>query len=397
MKKTTTANFFDQPKEKSKIKVYIVTEFFKIYFSIINNRKFSNEIYYIDLFCGPGVYNDGSKSTPIKLLDIIESFKSDDIRNNLIMVFNDENKEFYDTLCEQVTNHPVYSKLKNKPILLNKKASEVDLTKYYSDNKPSFSFIDPWGYVDVSAEQISKLVKNIGSDCVLFFNANRILQDLGKDSSSSHMQKIFGSKFQDALKIQQSNWLSQQNKAHAFVSLFSENLYSTYFAELKAKGYRLFVLPFAVEQDEVEKISHYLVFITKNHKAICEMKKIMVKKSNTCSEKLGYDNKDELTISLFSREEDVCNGLNNALRMLIKENPSFANKFYTVSEWLEYLDAFFMSKKFEVTPYTAEELKKCVEKWDDEQLIKIQIPEGKKIKKRITNDRKISFSDKFGE
>ena len=123
------------------------------------------------------------------------------------------------------------------------------------------------------------------------------------------MEKIFGSRYDEAISVQQDSTMPQYSKAHKFVSLFSQNLYDTYFSGLRSKGYRLFVLPFAVEQDEVEKISHYLLFITKNHKAISEMKKIMVKKSNTFSEILGYDNKDLLTISLFSREQDVCVGI----------------------------------------------------------------------------------------
>lgn len=395
MKNSTTENFFDHPKEKSKIKVYIVTEFFKTYFSIINNRGFSREIYYIDLFCGPGIYKDGTRSTPLVLLDIVDNFKDDDIRNKLIMIFNDEKQEFYNTLSQQVKQHPVYPKLKHKPIILNKKASEVDLSKYYSNKKPNFSFIDPWGYIDVSAEQVSNLVKSIGSDCVLFFNSNRILQDLGKPHSKEHMKKIFEDRFDDALAVQKDSMLSQCVKAHKFVSLFSQNLYDTYFRVLKDQGYRLFVLPFSVEQDEVEKISHYLLFITKNHKAVREMKKIMLKKSNTSTEVLGYDNKDVLTISLFSRESDVFLGVKKCFKNLFKAFPSLKNKPYTIDKWLEHIDAYSMSINYEVTPYTSDEIKMCIEKWDDEGKIDIKIPGGKRIKKRITNDREFSFNDGF--
>lgn len=396
MKKSTTDNFFDSQKEKSKIKVHIVTEFFKTYFSIINNTGFSDEIYYIDLFCGPGKYKDGTKSTPLVLFDIIEAYKSDDIRNKLVMVFNDEDTEFYKTLTQLLTTHPVYKKLKHKPELLNKKASEVDLTKYYSNSKPKFSFIDPWGYIDVSAEQISKLVKSIGSDCVVFFNSNRILQDLSKPHSEIHMKKIFGDRYDDALVVQQDINLSQYEKAHGFVSLFSQNLYDKYFSELKEKGYKLFVLPFSVEQDEVEKISHYLLFISKNHKAVREMKKIMVKKSNTFSDLLGYDNKDSMSMSLFSREKDVSEGLRKLFAELFEKHPQLKTEKKTISDWLEYLDRYSMKTRFEVTPYTADELKKCIEIWDKYGEIDIEIPKNKKIRKRITDDRLLSFTDNFG-
>ena len=397
MKSSTTDGFFDSIKEKSKIKIYIVTEFFKAYFSIINNSGFSDEIYYIDLFCGPGIYNDGTRSTPLVLLDIVDSFKSDDIRNKLIMLFNDENPKYYSTLKDQIEQHPVYGRLKHKPILLNKKASEVDLSLYYSNQKPNFSFIDPWGYIDVSAEQISKLVTSIGSDCVLFFNANRILQDLGKPESKGHMEKIFGQKYDKALIIQQDKEMKQRKKAHAFVSLFSQNLYDSFFNDLKKKNYRLFVLPFFVEQDESDKISHYLLFITKNHKAILEMKKVMVKTSNTNTELLGYDDKDALVISLFDRETDIQSEIKKLIIDMMDRVPQMHGRKYTVAKWLEHLDAFSMKVKYEVTPYTENELKKCVEIWDREGKIDIDTPMGKTIRKRITNERMFSFNSSFGE
>ena len=390
MKNSTTYNFFDYPKEKSKIKVYIVTEFFKTYFSIINNSGFSNKIYYIDLFCGPGIYNDGTRSTPLVLLDIVESFEKDDIRNKLVMLFNDENTEYYNKLKNLVEQHPVYEKLKNPPKLYNKRASEVDLSTLYTNNKPKFSFIDPWGYIDVSAEQISKLIMSIGPDCILFFNSNRILQDLGKQQSKDHMKNIFGGKYEKALSIQQDKHLSQPIKAHSFVSLFSQNLYDSYFAKLKKIGYHLFVLPFAVEQDDVEKVSHYLLFITKNHKAILEMKKIMVKKSNTNSVLLGYDDKDSMLISLFNRNDDVVQGIKELFNLLFAKYPDMHTKVENVYGWLKILDSFSMSVKYEVSPYTADELKKCIHQWDEEGQIDVELP-STRYRHRITNERKFSF------
>ena len=59
---STTDNFFAAQKEKSRVKTLIVTEFFKAYFPIIN-AQFKQDIWYIDLFCGPGYYDDGSACT----------------------------------------------------------------------------------------------------------------------------------------------------------------------------------------------------------------------------------------------------------------------------------------------------------------------------------------------
>lgn len=51
-----TDNFFEEQTEKSAIKSAIVSNFFKIYLRIISNRFKNEDIYYIDLFSGPGRY-----------------------------------------------------------------------------------------------------------------------------------------------------------------------------------------------------------------------------------------------------------------------------------------------------------------------------------------------------
>lgn len=397
MKKSTTDGFFEVQTEKSFIKSIIVTEFFKVYFSIINNAGFSDDIYYIDLFSGPGKYEDGKYSTPLLLLDTIESFESDDIRNKLHLIFNDENEAFYNSLCENIKQHPVYSRLKHSPLILNCKASEVDLSTLLSGRKPKFSFIDPWGYIDVSSELIGELVKSIGSDCVLFFNSNRILQDLSKDFSKEHMKKIFGELFPKAVRIQKDSSMSQPTKCKRFVSLFAENLYNTHFEPLRKQGYRLFVLPFSIDQDDVEKISHHIVFISKNHKAIYEMKKIMVKHSNTFGSSLGFDSKDMFKISMFSRADNVERELKKIFSEMFVCAPQLKNMYLTPTEWLERLDRYQMSKAYEVTPYTVDEIKQCLIKWDDDGKGCIDIENTKgKIRSRITNTRKIKFKDNFG-
>lgn len=139
---STTDKFFDEQKEKSRVKTLIVTEFFKAYFSIINSR-FKRDIWYIDLFCGPGRYKDGSASTPIKLLDTIDAFKDDAIRERLKIVFNDHNKNFVEKLRQHIGTHPVLPRLNYQPQILNLKASEVDLSAYTRGNNPIFSFVDP--------------------------------------------------------------------------------------------------------------------------------------------------------------------------------------------------------------------------------------------------------------
>lgn len=65
-------DFFEKKSEQSEIKTEIVHHFFWIWAHIIANHLKKNGIYkigYVDLFAGKGRYNDGSKSTPLMILE----------------------------------------------------------------------------------------------------------------------------------------------------------------------------------------------------------------------------------------------------------------------------------------------------------------------------------------
>lgn len=392
---STTDNFFAVQKEKSRVKTLIVTEFFKAYFPIIN-ATFQRDIWYIDLFCGPGCYEDGSASTPIKLLDVIDSFKDDAVRARLKIVFNDHNKDYTEKLRQHIQMHPVLPRLKYQPQILNLKASEVDLSTYTRGNNPVFSFVDPWGYKDVSMSQVWSLVKNRGSDCVLFFNSDRILQDISKPANAQDFQQIFGDLFEDAKAIQTDSTMSQRKKAEAFLTLFSKNLYLTVQKEYGNK-FKIFVLPFYVEADDKEKTSHYIVFISKAHKAIQEMRKVMIKHGNSISAELGYDSKDEMQISLLNRNDDSSESIIKTIKTIFSQYQQFYGTKYTVASLSELMDRYEMWTMYRVLPYSLQEVKSVIQKLHQRGCINVILPEGKRIRTFITNDREFYITQKIEE
>lgn len=386
----TTDNFFGQQQAKSKVKTLIVTDFFKAYFSIINRSvgQEAEEIIYLDLFSGPGKFDDGAPSTPLVLLDLINGFRAEDIRKKLRIVFNDENRDFAQKLEENVGKHEVVEKLRYKPTISNKRASEIDIKMYTYKRAPIFSFIDPWGYKDVSAEHIWGLVKNIGSDCVLFFNSNRCLMDIPKESQQVHFKQIFGEQLTSVESLVNNSFIGQKEKTEKIVELFSKNLYDV-MSKSEYSNFKLFVLPFGFEADDKEKLSHHIVFITKNHKAIIEMKKVMVKHSNFVSTQLGFDSKDQLQISLFNRSDFVEKSLLELINKCFTNNPNYFNKTWTVASLLEAIDMCNMKSDYQVTPYTFDELKNTLENMccKNPKSIELIIEPGKKIKKYISENR----------
>lgn len=61
--------FFSEQREQSKIKTTILTKYFDDCTKIIGPRFRNGRIAYIDLFSGPGKFEDDSLSTPLLILE----------------------------------------------------------------------------------------------------------------------------------------------------------------------------------------------------------------------------------------------------------------------------------------------------------------------------------------
>lgn len=355
---STTSDFFNEQSEKSAIKSAIVTDFFKLYIKIIN-AKFAKKMYYIDLFSGPGRYENGSPSTPIHILDAIQSYYG--ITTLKIQcVFNERKKEFYNKLKENISSHEAYDQLLFKPIIMNEDAADINLHQYVNGRNPVFSFIDPFGYKGVSATQIWQLVKNIGSDCIFFFNANRIIMDFSKPNKEREFTDIFGKRYQELsedLQKSETHFL----KMKSVLKAFSENLQDI--VQSQTFDYQLYILPFAFCFDDREKDSHYLLFITKNHKAISLMKDVMAKFATTISEIYTFDSKTVNQLSLFNIEDD---GYINFNKTIVYFKKHFLGKEWVLQDFYKLLDDLSMKSFHKVTPFTSSEMKKFLRRYYDE-------------------------------
>lgn len=99
-----------------------------MYYSILDHAKqLEKGFNYIDLFSGPGIYEDGTKSTLAILLDIIDESQVD-IYKKIQMVFNDEDPKFYQTLKSVIETHNVYKRMRKKPVVFNKTANLFNLS-----------------------------------------------------------------------------------------------------------------------------------------------------------------------------------------------------------------------------------------------------------------------------
>lgn len=176
--------------------------------------------------------------------------------------------------------------------------------------------------------------------------------------------------------------------------LFSKNLYLTVRKEY-GNIFRIFVLPFYVEADDKEKTSHYIVFISKAHKAIQEMRKVMIKQGNSISAELGYDSKDDMQISLLSRDDDSADSIIQTIKTVFSQYPKFYTEKFTVATLSELMDRYEMSTVYKVLPYSLTEVKSAVQTLHQRACVKVVLPEGKRIGSLITNDREFYITRKI--
>lgn len=267
----STDAFFNESLDQSVIKSEIVSKYFWAWAKVMMaaKSKVSNKIAYIDLFAGPGRYNDGTKSTPILILE--KAIADDILSSMLITLFNDVDSNNIRSLEKSISEIPDISKLKYKPLVANHEVG-TEIVKIFDKTKaiPTLFFVDPWGYKGLSLELINSVLKNWGCDCIFFFNYNRINAGLSNPLVEEHMNSLFGKKRVEILRKKIAG-LNVRERELTVIECLVQAL-----QDLGGK----FVLPFCFKNAGGTRTSHHLIFATKHVKGYTIMKEIMANRSS---------------------------------------------------------------------------------------------------------------------
>jgi three-Cys-motif partner protein len=260
------AEFYDEARAQSVMKTRIVEKYFVVWAKIITaalQRRGQTALAYIDLFCGPGRYKDGTESTPLKVLKRAVEIPA--LRDGLVTLFNDVDPKHTAALAEAIEHLPGIDMLKHPPRIYTNEIG-LDVAREFSQKAlvPTFCFIDPFGYKGVSLDLIAALVKDWGSDAVIFFNYNRINAAISNDAIREHVDLLFGRERVEKMRAALDG-LSPEEREGMILEQFSE--------ALAERGIE-FVLPFQFAPDG-NKTSHYLIFVTKAFKGYEIMKDVM--------------------------------------------------------------------------------------------------------------------------
>ena len=305
-----SSDFFQEQREQSLIKARIVSKYFSAWANVIlgTQKKYTEYVQkmaYVDLFAGPGRYDDQSKSTPILVLETILS--NPELANRVATLFNDKDKDNVESLKKAIAGLEGIERLRYKPDYYNEEVGEQIVSLFGKKNVPTFFFVDPWGYKGLSLKLVSSIIKDWGCDCVFFFNYNRVNMGVNNDSVKTHMVSLFGEERLRRLQKECEGKHSDEREIIVVQALCDS---------LKRNGSN-YVLPFRFRNDKGTRTSHHLIFLSKNFRGYDIMKEIMYKES---SDKTGnvasfeynpqnFNYKQGSVFDLLSRPLDQLEGM----------------------------------------------------------------------------------------
>lgn len=199
------SSFFGESKEQSQVKAAIVAKYFWAWANVVipSAKTSSNKIAYIDLFAGPGRYKDGTKSTPLLILE--RAIQDRNMRAMLVTIFNDVDSDSSQSLQNAINALPDVTSLKYKPQVYNEEVGDK-IVKMFEQKRlvPTLFFVDPWGYKGLSLRLINKT--NYKDVLVKLENEGRIKTDpparqrrkvKGKVTFADSVRVVFPAKHKD--------------------------------------------------------------------------------------------------------------------------------------------------------------------------------------------------------
>lgn len=265
-------DFFENQTASSRIKANIVSEYFPKYCRIINIKGTQPEIRFIDLFSGPGIYKDGSFSTPILLGS--HCAKDSILKNIVHLMFNDN--EHIDTLKTNFENNFPEGSFKFSPKFANKTIGEDEKINNYLSKKrqdeygknpfPTLLFVDPFGYKGINTKVLANFMQNWGNEIFLFLNTKRIHAAIENEKFEELMKEFFPTKLEEIKKDRR-----YKTSVLERLNLIIHNLGKEYESVL---GEKLFYSAFKFQEEDSEGTSHFIIHFTKHARGYDLVKQI---------------------------------------------------------------------------------------------------------------------------
>lgn len=238
----------------SEAKVKLLSEYLKRYLNIISNDGYTEKINIYDLFCGQGLYEDGGEGSPLVALRKVKETYYTKIANSpnklpkINCQFNDIDESKISILKDAIKSKSLhYKNIGDIEFTSNDYQEEVNkLSESFSKfkNEKGFVFIDPYGYKDVKATHIKKLLdcKN-KSEVLLWLPIQFMYRFSGSGMPESLNNFISELEITDEINNCSSVWDFIRTLKNGFQSYLGENYFVDNFS-LKKEENTVFCLYF---------------------------------------------------------------------------------------------------------------------------------------------------------
>mgnify|MGYP005862832967 CR=1 FL=1 len=182
-------------KEHSQAKIELLSRYMDRFLNIMNQTSHIHDVYLYDLFCGEGIYPNGGTGSPIIFLEKIKNLHfANKVKSHPHIDFHcffndlDENKlKKLKTIIEDKKLH--YEEMGSLKITnedyLDKLEDVVNNIEKLKRSEKAFVFIDPYGYKEIKAGDIKRLIYSKKSEVLLFLPTQNMFRFEKKSTPKS--------------------------------------------------------------------------------------------------------------------------------------------------------------------------------------------------------------------
>ncbi len=272
MPKVHSEKFFRSQSLESRAKADIVSAFARAWFNVFLGPKLNPsgnaEVAYIDLFSGPGIYDDGGLSTPLFVTRSVISEQR--FRQGVRLFFNDQDALHVTRLREEIRLVNGSDQLNFPPLFFNGSASqELVRSLQLPLSTPKLFFLDQFGWADVKPELLKEVFRNPKCDCLLFVRTSRLQAAITNDSARETLNRLFGAHRLNSMREQAATRIvDRQDLVLAALKEIANEAGATEFQ----------AFPFRVTPEHRPK--HHLIYLGKHPLPLKIIRSIMATKSS---------------------------------------------------------------------------------------------------------------------
>lgn len=264
--------FFGNQTSQSEVKASIVSQYFWSWAKIIDSKHPSPTLAYLDLFAGPGRYEDGNASTPLRVIQSVVGDRG--LCKSAILQFTDADAEHIRTLSVEAGLVDGYKGIWNEPTFSVAEYGDAvaGSVRETANRMPSLVFVDPFGYKVLALDFINEVLAGSGSEVIFFFNYRRINAALSNGVLFAGLGRLFGEAAVDRLYARlRSEGLSPERRERMIVRAIERAIEG----DDSSHGGRRYVRPFRFWNDNGTRITHHLIHATTHPLGHGVMKDIM--------------------------------------------------------------------------------------------------------------------------